>query len=409
MIKLKKSDNIIIVLLALYVIILPLTPIRYSLIIDGIVIICSLIYIFQIISNSEYRKKFVCDFKSLINDYLFLSMSFLLLIMVISLSYSIGKTISLKESLRFLYYIIIYFIIKTKFTTGKEMKYIFYGYLSTIFIMGIYGLYQFIFRKADVFLISLNVPRVQATFENTNAYGAYLVLALFPLLQLSIKGSKKMKKIYIVNLFLVITNLVLTFSRNAWMAFVIGLLLFIIFYNRKLILAIIGFFIFAMINPKIYTRILQFKDKSQNEGRMSLWKTAIKMIKDNPILGIGNGNFPTRYREYINRYPYLKLKEAEILPTHNSYLKVQCELGIFGSISFIAMLYLVLIKIRNVAKQYKNDIGLFYDGFIISCICFYIMNIFDNLMFVPKVTAIFWITVSIAASILYNKRMLTGE
>lgn len=74
--------------------------------------------------------------------------------------------------------------------------------------------------------------------------------------------------------------------------------------------------------PSVRRRLLDFKELMHND-RVKLWKMAGKMIKDHPILGVGNGNYYTLYGEYGKKYPELWYNEHINFPSHNSYLKVQ--------------------------------------------------------------------------------------
>jgi O-antigen ligase len=65
------------------------------------------------------------------------------------------------------------------------------------------------------------------------------------------------------------------------------------------------------------------------------------MIKKNPIMGVGPGNF-------IITYPYYATGEAEALrgtsllvdSVHNDYLEVCAEAGIVGFVLFLYLLFL---------------------------------------------------------------------
>ncbi len=91
------------------------------------------------------------------------------------------------------------------------------------------------------------------------------------------------------------------FSRNAWLAFVIGYMVLIIVFNFKLIYgAILGAGVSLFI-PKISNRLREIGDVSQNLSRISLWKIAWEMVKDKPLLGVGNGNYRTLYPQYYKK------------------------------------------------------------------------------------------------------------
>ncbi|MCS7234271.1 MAG: tetratricopeptide repeat protein [Synergistetes bacterium] len=90
-------------------------------------------------------------------------------------------------------------------------------------------------------------------------------------------------------------------------------------------------------------------------GRNLIWKATLKMIKENPILGVGLGRFNYHYIYY--QADFLKdLKGGVPLNagrTHNEYLQVFAETGIGGFLSFMLFLYflykrlVLLIKVKG--------------------------------------------------------------
>ncbi|WP_053241061.1 O-antigen ligase family protein [Clostridium sp. DMHC 10] len=61
------------------------------------------------------------------------------------------------------------------------------------------------------------------------------------------------------------------------------------FYSLKMLIVLVPVFLFGFFNSKVRERILNIASNSQNITRIKLWKIALKMIKDHPILGVGNG------------------------------------------------------------------------------------------------------------------------
>ena len=196
------------------------------------------------------------------------------------------------------------------------------------------------------------ITRITSTFANPNAFGAYLILIIFPVIMLSIYEKNKTKKImYVLLSMLVIINLVMTFSRNAILGLGIGLLVLTLIYSIKWIFALGGLAILLSFIPSVFQRIVGTFDLHQNELRIKLWKTALYMIRDHPILGVGNGNFVTKYNEYVSKYKELKYYAYKNYPNHNSYLKFESELGILGIASFIGIIITVLFRIKKDRKS----------------------------------------------------------
>lgn len=368
-------------LLVIYIFILPFIATKYSRILD---LLLGLIFLSFLIIEHRNVKKIIYEFR---HDKLLMSVFIFNAFMYLSIFYSKDKSIAINESIRFTSYICI--LILLKYYKGlKDLKNKYYVFVFQSIIISIYGIYQFVFAKSGMFLITINLKRIQSFFENPNSFGAYIIILFFTLLiyGYSQKGYRKLL-CYFSSLLLLI-NLILTFSRNSWLAFFVGVVIMIIAINWKFIIALPLTGLLVYLNPAIYKRLLDLKDSSQNMGRIKIWELSLKMFKDHKIAGIGNGNFASNYKKYVQLYTELKMQDSSFLPVHNSYLKVLCELGIIGITMFFVMIYFMFTRIRSSIKNDKNN--YFYKGFIISFICFLFMNIFENLFFLPKITGTLW-------------------
>jgi O-antigen ligase len=403
----KILENILYVFMCIYIIILPWQQGKttYG---DRILALIILIYMLKLILSSNSRKKMILDIKSFFHDYLSISMSILFLLMIISVSYAFDKKIAINESARFFSYIILFFIIKYECNYKRYIHGMINSYAFSVCSICIFGIYQYftgLGLDPKFTTYTYTDKRIAATLDNPNNLGAFLILAVFPMIMLAIYENHKVKKfIYSLISLLAVINIVLTGSRNADIGLAIGAVIIIIIFSWKLIFVIGPVAVISMFIPRISSRILNITNSSQDASRISLWKTAIKMIKDHPILGVGNGNYVSRYDEYVKRYPELKYPWFTHYPCHNSYLKVASEMGIFGIISFVCMLAFSLIRVKQVVSNAKDKFYRYFCiGIFASMVGFYFMNISDNLFFVPKTTAYFWILLAISQAIVIRE------
>jgi putative inorganic carbon (hco3(-)) transporter len=107
--------------------------------------------------------------------------------------------------------------------------------------------------------------------------------------------------------------------------------------------------------------------------RILLWKKSIFMIKENPILGVGRGNWKTNFGKY-GLSPIESFETGKFAPDvpHNVYLYILCETGVIG-------LILLLIFILGVVKiGYKNIETNNSNIFLLSgLLCFGIDSVFS--------------------------------
>ena len=83
----------------------------------------------------------------------------------------------------------------------------------------------------------------------------------------------------------------------------------------------------------------------EGDGRADLWRIASRMVSDQPLLGVGVGNFPVRSGEFV-RAPgsleFVDLIAEQHKDVHNAYLQALAETGILGLLLFLAVAGLAL-------------------------------------------------------------------
>lgn len=410
----KKINNLFFYLICVYVLMFPLcthgikkgTNLNMADIFLGIIFI---LYIALVLLNKDIRIRFISSIKNFYKDPLIIFAFILACVMFISTSYSLDKKLAISELIRFIVYFALYFLIKHE-SNCKKIKKIILCYIFSVTVVSVYGVIQ---RYTQIGLDKKFISnyghgqtiRIHSTLMNPNLLGAFLILIIFPLiiLTLSNKNEIKTRIMYAIITLLVMINIIMTGSRNAIIGLGVGLVVLAVIYSRKIIgyIILIGIGVFAL--PQTRYRILDIFNKEQNESRIKLWKTAIAMIKEHPLGGVGNGNYVTRYNEYVAKYPNLQYKSYKNFPTHNSYLKIQSELGIAGIISFLGLLACSIKKVYMVPKVTEDTfIKLFYTGFLASMVAFLAMNFFDNMFFIPQVAMSYWMIVAIGDNIYTN-------
>jgi O-antigen ligase len=109
-----------------------------------------------------------------------------------------------------------------------------------------------------------------------------------------------------------------------------------------------GFTLFSPVSP--LQRILRpgYGDNLAKESRLVVWKAGVKMIKENPLIGVGLGNFRAVVLDYEEPGENVRLM------AHNTYIEFAAEMGIPVLLLFITMLLAscwTLEKVRRGARQ----------------------------------------------------------
>ncbi len=153
----------------------------------------------------------------------------------------------------------------------------------------------------------LNIPKTifKGTFGNPNWISIYLV-ATFPYLLYLLKKTNKMmaKIILYLQYFVIFYIIILLKSRGAWIAF-LGSMLFYFFQQIRVILKKkrVLFYFVPLILLVVFLLLyrIYFMNELSVIGRIFIWKVSLSMLLDNPIVGIGYGNY------YFNFLDYQKL------------------------------------------------------------------------------------------------------
>jgi len=154
---------------------------------------------------------------------------------------------------------------------------------------------------------------------------------------------------------------ILTQTRGAYFSLIFGLVLFLIYFKKKISLnsifkGIVILFIFSFILTSFFHSLKKEKsffspDKktlSTLKARLGMWKGAIKIWLDHFWFGTGPSSFSRVYPQYTLSFLYFTH-----LP-HSFYLKTLAEIGIFGFLSFLGFLLSLLFVFLKFLKNVKD-------------------------------------------------------
>ena len=79
------------------------------------------------------------------------------------------------------------------------------------------------------------------------------------------------------------------------------------------------------------------------------------MIKKNPIIGVGTGDFPAEYSK-INKINSPKMPETQ--NPHNMYTLVQTQLGLLGLFSLLSIFYYQIQYANRSSSKFIRDVGI---------------------------------------------------
>ncbi|TCR61530.1 O-antigen ligase family protein [Bosea sp. BK604] len=181
---------------------------------------------------------------------------------------------------------------------------------------------------------------------NENVFGLMLITTLpgvlWPVLRSSGPQRVVMMAVSIVFLLCVLLGTALSGSRGSSLA-VLLLLLAFLFGKSTRIWGIVGLALLVFIAvaaPFLFETIShRFAEEQGGElgGRELLWQASLQLFRDYPATGVGIGNGPFALHAYLAALTTATNHRLD-LPSHQPFLEVAIETGLFGLLVYIAIL-----------------------------------------------------------------------
>lgn len=336
---------------------------------EVITIIIDILFIVYYIKNKSIFLNFYKEYKKIIIGFLLLLLYFLF-----QSFFTNDMSVSLKHSFGMIRFIILFFAILYVFNSKEKIINVIKISFIALFIVNFDALYQYIF-KIDIFGMPMTDRiTVWSDMPIVNLYsGEFIGLLLASMLLL--EGKNRKFAIFSFIFFIII--FFLSGNRSPIVAlfsslFIIGL--FSMYRKYFILLFSILSVVFALtfFNDKLYqgySGIFNPSSNSATSGRHQVYRTAIEIIKENPILGIGGGMFRYDFKEYYLKIYDEKSKDSfektwlEISPfhAHNILLDLLVSWGIIGLFLIIYLSYNVyIIFIKNKPISLVASIGVLY-------------------------------------------------
>jgi len=223
-------------------------------------------------------------------------------------------------------------------------------------------------------------------YVNMNAVAVHVTVATLFLLGLVI-GVKNLagKLLGFLGVFILLSVLIITRSRGAWLGFALGLFYLLMRTRSKilLVITIIGLMlVFSMdlLRGAFLSRIGQtsWRDPSL-AGRAILWHYALVVFKNNWFWGVGIENY--RFVKHLYGFP-APWSSATQFNTHNIFLEILVDLGVFGLILFLGILLSAFISVERSLKVSlpENDFMGIASGVNAGLIAYAVHGLWDCLI-----------------------------
>ena len=294
-----------------------------------------------------------------------------------------------------LFFIVFIYNIKDQ----KDLKNVIYCLEILVIAIGLFAVIQ----KITGALIPIDfwakaaTRRVTTFFGYPNANG----LLIAPIILLAIGNlltNKNLKSFILSSLTIMLGILTIIFAQStgALGGVICGLLFLLFYYNRTrkiTLIAIIIFLIVILLSPfssfkqKINYQKLDLNSTSL-EIRLNQWSETLKMLRDNPILGVGLANYQNKFKPY-HQFEFIEI----FLYPHNIFLNFWSEIGLLGLMAFIWLIVVFFVYGFKKLKESASPILLL--TIIGAMITLLIHGLVDVPYFKNDLAILFWVIIGL--------------
>lgn len=266
--------------------------------------------------------------------------------------------------------------------------------------------------------------RVGALLGHPNLFSGYLAMVLPVSLALLFAPLRWSARAFCACVLVIsAVALVLTLSRNGWVATSAGFLIVLVatllhprIRERTNVLRIgvvvAGAGILLLMGPVILNRFFQ-SDPAALEARYEMNRNALRMVAEKPVLGFGNNTYAYVMMAHPDLRPGRRSLYQEAVygdpraapPIHNIYLQKWVEQGTVGLVVFLGMIVLIFrTAVRNLAVR-EPTVFVASAGAAAGCAGILIHGLADWVFWFPSIMRVFFALAGVsAAAALYRRR-----
>jgi len=278
----------------------------------------------------------------------------------------------------------------------------------SLVVVALIGLLQNYFSLAettwqDTEMFEGITGRVVSTFENPNVLAMYILLVAPFTFALFFAAKKRLVKFSAIAAATIsIACLIFTWSRGAWVGFIIAAAVFFAVFGGKIAalyaaaLAAVPFLPF-LLPANIIARFLSIGNvaDSSTSYRVSIWQASMNMLRDFWVSGIGVGQ-----PAYSAVYPEYSFAGIETAPhSHNLYMQIWIEYGAAGFVLFLLIVGLFAQLCFSAVRRCEDKMVKFTIWASVSGIAaFLAMGFTDYVWYNYRVCLMFWIVFAIGTA-----------
>jgi putative inorganic carbon (hco3(-)) transporter len=305
-----------------------------------------------------------------------------------------------------------YFALLLLFVRSRaDWYWVFGGILAGGVAAGAIGLGQFALQRDLSTVNGTGIRRIQALYGSPDNLGLLLdrVLPLWLVLVFNSDRRTVYKALlWVAGIFLLIP-LFLTFSVGAWIAISLvaaGVTAALRPWGTWVVLSV--FVVTALGMAAKYRSVehaFQSGHANSTQARIDVWRSAVQMIHDRPIVGIGPDNFQTLYAPTRSENKYQQVcapgqgyiqpgagAEPCLSHPHDEFLDFWLSSGILGLISYVWLLYVFWkAGFKTWRRSSDASTGALVLAAMAATLAGMIHGLIDNSYFLVDLSLLFWL------------------
>lgn len=222
---------------------------------------------------------------------------------------------------------------------------------------------------------------VTGTFKHCNDFSAYLVFYTTLLWISFSKGGVYKNAIQFMAIFASIILIIFTYSRGAWIAFLSGFFIYMVFarLSKTHLIFWVGMVLVMFGASPVRERLAYSFQTYGDSERSELFSLTWKIIQKSPWLGNGLGTFMDEIST---------LSAGKVIKyAHNCFLQIWAESGLVALLAFLIFAFLLL---REGFRFFRKSNDREVLALTIALSVFLIHSAFDTQLYSLQLSALFW-------------------
>lgn len=357
-----------------------------------------------------------------------------LLWMIITTLFSTMVIVSVKATIARLAFTLIFYVLAAHvFSKFENIRRFIWLYISSlIFVIG-YGVQGWI---AGGMTKNAAHSSMAPFYSDHTVYAAVIALLMFPLISFMTDKhySRKWKIIALPVALWLITGLITSYSRAAWISVAAALVISLIFLFRirtwmvwAVSVMIVGYVVFSWTDIIIrlesntedsstdYREHLQsisnISTDASNVERVNRWLCALRMFNEKKLFGWGPGTYQFQYApfQHFDERTIISTNFGEVGSSHSEYLGPLSEQGLPGMILFMLIAIMVFVNASKYILKTANKSGrIIATGIVLGLSTYYIHGFLNFFLDTDNASVPFWgCLAALTALQVYHKESLS--